>query len=163
MAKHARVREKYGISSEQRRWTAESSCRGLPCSARARDLVDLCAQIWEKRQRSLGSSDPDCLKKCVYIVDISQDGSREPCAERCRSLVSNSSLFCYSRDRLLVPKEHLLLLGWPQCVRVQHLSPTAQRDLAGESMSPPCVGLAALSACLGLEDRSLFQRAAGPG
>ena len=157
--KHAQVRSKHAIKPHFHKWTSECLCTGIPVSDRAHDLVDLAGEVFQSRLLAEGvdSKDGEVWKTCDYCLDLSQCGSREPFSQKCRSMVSNTNLFFYPRSRALVPKEHLLLLGWPLHMSTKGLTPTAIRDLCGESMAVPCVALATMAVVLNIPDGSLWQ------
>ena len=146
------VRRKYKIPRDSEQWTSSGACKGLGHPARSRDVVDLGYQIHNAKLPSDMGGAP-----CEYVADISQDGSREPFSIKCRSLVSNSCLFFYPRDRTLIPKEHLMLLGWPSSVRTHSISQSGLRDLAGEAMAVPCISLASQAVIFSLRDPSLWE------
>eukprot|EP00971_Amphidinium_carterae_P248828 4939078-Amphidinium_carterae.4 len=96
----------------------------------------------EKSQTEKGD---DSLYPCPWLVDVTQCISRKCHSAHFRGMCSGSTYFSYKLDRVITPLEHLLVLGWPQqsaMGRMSNLSlnPGQIRDLAGESMSPPCIG-----------------------
>ena len=92
------------------------------------------------------------------IVDISQDGSRRPYSQMCRSITTSSHLFLFAVGRCLTPTEHLNIQGFPK-LSLKGLGDPAVKDLAGESMSPPCITLVILAALLSLP--TVFTSGAG--
>eukprot|EP00971_Amphidinium_carterae_P325237 6455413-Amphidinium_carterae.5 len=108
--------------------------RGLPRSDRVRDVVDLSAQVFTARaiQKTKQPLESFSWEACPLITDVSQCGSRIPSSEVLRSMVSHSTFYVHALDRVLVPKEHLMVLGWSREVCLHDQSATAVRDLAGE-------------------------------
>eukprot|EP00971_Amphidinium_carterae_P288790 5734399-Amphidinium_carterae.1 len=89
---------------------------------------------------------------CNYMVDITQNGHRKPWSVQPRSICGDSKLFFFPRGRALVAVEHLLLMGWKATTNVSGATAHQVRDLAGEAMAPPCVGMATLSLALALPE-----------
>ena len=86
--------------------------------------------------------DSNGLLPCDVYIDISQDGRRKAFAPHIRSMCSNASYYSYEHDRLISPVEHLKFLGWDVSrLSLRGLSLNAVRDLAGEAMSAPSIGV----------------------
>ena len=82
-------------------------------------------------------------------LDVSQCLSRRPWAPHIRSMTQGSSHFHFQRARTLVALEHFQALGFPN-VHHSDLSESSLKALAGEAMSPPCVGVAAAALLMSL-------------
>ena len=128
-----RTRKSLGLSDlGSNGWLSGKTLAGLSSAERVHDLVNVAV---ESTVKGIGDEPmPD------LIVDVSQDVGRRPwTVDACRSLTTSSELLSVARRRVVVPREHFLLLGFPQ-VDLQGLSWACQRDLAGEAMSPAAVG-----------------------
>ena len=136
---------------------------GVAEKARVRDSIDLCYALHHQRmlEKEVGASggpkrnaagffDIDC------VLDTSQDMSRKPWAQRVRSMCSGSAFCYFPRDRMIVPREHLALLGFGQ-VCTTSLSHAQLRELSGEAMACPSVGLCLLTLATCLVDKSLWE------
>ena len=156
------MRKQKHITAEYDRWSEHFALRGVPCTERYVDVINMAAQCFQKEllEKHLSENPQadksvkvigDAWKACEYVVDFTQSADRLPwtCGHM-RSICANSTYFVFQRNRVLLPKEHLMLLGWRCDVDVTALSDAATRDLAGESMGSPCVCacMAALSLSL---------------
>eukprot|EP00971_Amphidinium_carterae_P335431 6471264-Amphidinium_carterae.4 len=119
------------------RWSASNEMRGVN-SQRARDLIDLACQMQDKED--WGSSK-------FLTIDYSQSAERKPWSHSsCKSLVCASSLFICSRDRIAHPVEHAAMLGFDiKTMNFEGLSWSEIRDLTGDAMAAPTVGVVALA------------------
>ena len=162
---HSKLRDELPVDSlPPKKWTASHKLAALPQSTRVRDLVDLLhAQSYSKLKLDpRTAAEPDtAFERTQLIVDVTQDARRHTCSVNCshgsqslRSMCSGSNFYMFSRDRCVVPCEHMMLLGWSpaEIKRVLNntpsLKPSALRDLAGEGMGAPCIGLAVASLML---------------
>ena len=121
--KHASMRAKLEAVGEK--WSSTHSLKGIT-TERGKDVVDLCHEI---------------TKDDAMVVDISQDASRLPWAKRVRSIVKNSELYSFSKDRTLHGVEHLRLLGFPTQKLNIPLTASELKDVSGEAMAVPAIGL----------------------
>ena len=131
-AKHESVRQKNGIE-HQLPWSM-----GLPeligKSARTRDIIDLGYTIL----KSLSTPEPE---DSVMFIDTSQCATRSPwCLRTVNVLTTSTELFSYGARRYLIPREYFRLMGF-EGFNPGSLSPSCQKDLMGEGMSIPCIGL----------------------
>eukprot|EP00971_Amphidinium_carterae_P344738 6485313-Amphidinium_carterae.1 len=122
--KHAKLRTENGIGTDFKKWaTSEwTRLRGVPDTPRYRDVLNLCCDFYQKellqklsQERGLPArvSDlGDAWKKCPFVCDFTQHGTRKPWSRHARSLCADSKLYYFPRDRTLLAFEHLLLLGW---------------------------------------------------
>ena len=129
---------------------------GLAASERTRDLINVVYRKFHVAKRSQGMiPNPDGFYTCDLVLDVRQDVRRSTKTEgHLRSMCSGSVYYSFCLDRAIQAIEHLALLGWSQASLssiAQEFSPSMIRDLAGESMACPCVGLAAsaLALCVG--------------
>ena len=150
-------------------WRAQRYLTGVPPLERPRDVLDLCYQrYWkatEERYKKEGKDfqsliGEDGLIACRLFADLSQDGRRKAFAPHLRSMCSSSAYYTFDRDRMISPWEHLEFLGWHVSrLRLDGLTLHAVRDLAGEAMAAPSIGLAVTS--LGLQ-MSMASSASSP-
>ena len=119
-----------------------------------RDCLDICYARFHKRAmlENPDQQDPDTgLFPCAWVADLSQDAGRKAHAPMIRSMCVNSFFYDFASDRALSPAEHLNVLGWPHgVVDNTGLSPASVRELAGESMSPPCIAAVLVGLCIAL-------------
>ena len=105
-------------------------------------------------QSDLGSVAPAKVDEVPVFLDTSQSASRGAFSENyIRAMCASSSYYSFAEDRAIKPYEHLLLLGWSKSLvrrAGMELSSSQLRDLAGESMGCPCIGLIAASLSLSL-------------
>eukprot|EP00971_Amphidinium_carterae_P168378 3336210-Amphidinium_carterae.2 len=153
---HEKLKASWGIDDNVPKWSVSKQLRLAPATLRVRDLIDL---AYAKFYKSLPSEQQieDTLPACPFIVDVSQSLQRKPWSDRVRSMCSGSCFYVYSEDRCLVPKEHLMLLGWHSSVRTSSLTDTQIRDLSGESMGSACVCIAALALLSCVPDTSVWE------
>eukprot|EP00971_Amphidinium_carterae_P277375 5504964-Amphidinium_carterae.2 len=108
------------------RWSSRFETAGVHAK-RQIDLIDLAAVYCKE---------PVC-------IDLSQAAPRMPWSKNIRSMVGMSTIFSMAKQRVIVPYEHLRLLGWDS-VECSSMTGASLRNLAGEGMGVPCVGFAAL-------------------
>ena len=82
--------------------------------------------------------------------DLSQSASRKPWCQSVRSIVSASVIYSFEADRILILEEHYRLLGID--MELPPLTPGDHRNLTGEAMAAPSVGLGILLAVAQLPD-----------
>ena len=109
---------------------------------RSIDMIDLAAAV----------AGPDVDK---LHLDLSQSLLRKPWSCNVRSMVASSQFFSFARKRVLVPQEHLFLLGWHGPLKLNHLGSSRLRNLAGEGMGVPCVSF--MSLCMLMSRDDLWQ------
>ena len=116
---------------------------GLPRTPRILDLLDIAACT---RLNSQGGSRHGHTGSRFgsFFVDTSQSHSR-----RCwtgaegqnRTFTTSTELYHFGHDRIVLPWEMLLMLGFPGNVRVpRDLNPRDLKTMIGNSMSLPSVG-----------------------
>eukprot|EP00971_Amphidinium_carterae_P252474 5012224-Amphidinium_carterae.4 len=120
-------------------WSSTHSLIGVS-TRRQIDIIDLAWTVWQQKQ----------LQDLPH-VDISQSASRMPVSRGIRSVVSASTLYSYQKDRVVTAAEHWGLLGFPANVDLHMLTTSQIRDLSGEAMGLPQVGLCLLLVALELE------------
>ena len=143
MRKHAELKQKKKLH-EAPVFSRSHSLRGLKLASvgvtRERDCVDIAYAMATKE----GLSSIEC-------VDVSQSiWRRKPgMGGQIPTLTTGASIFLYQRDRLALPLEGFLFHGWPASVSesIDGLSDAELRDLIGESMALPTMGMA-LVCCL---------------
>ena len=143
-------------------WSRSHCMKGVGPAPRVLDVIDVIYSRYhhvaaeslkdnEDGKESKVDMEAGRCKPCSLIVDVSQDARRGAYADAAvRSMCSGSVFYSYQHDRLLCPSEHLLLLGWNRGVvesLPDSLTPPMLRELSGESMACPSVGVA-LSALL---------------
>ena len=127
--------------------------RGVPPVQRMRECLDIGYSRWHKKMSSVESAAPDRhgLYPCNMVIDLSQDAARKAHAASIRSMCANSTFYAYGPDRLLLPQEHLAVLGWPpHTTDGLNMSSSSIRDLAGESMCPAAIAVVLTAVCFGL-------------
>ena len=166
---HAALRSEHGIGEDWPKWSSRKELWGIPQTARVKDVIDVSVQIYmthllAKRQKETTKKltvkdlkDEEWMA-CPWYIDISQNASRKPFSNHLRSMVANSCFYSCLKDRVVLPVEHLLVLGWPSNVVTASLSANSIRELAGESMACPAVGLCMLAMGLALPDTTLWER-----
>ena len=112
-------------------------CLPSAAGARARDIVQLAYKTMVLKGVPLEQ----------VIVDVSQDASRKPWSVGCRSLTTSSTLFSFSRGRIIRPREHQRIMGFP-LMSLPNFPEGVWRDLCGEAMAVPSVTLVTLCAVL---------------
>ena len=138
-SKHASIRKQEGLDDDQPRYSEQHDLAGIPLSSkRVRDLLDIAFAIYCKNKGPKGS------QQCPWVVDISQGASRRP-------------FFAFPQDRLLLPHEHLRLLGLQDC-NTKSPTPTGVRELAGEAMGAPSVCICMLALFVCLHDETLWSQ-----
>ena len=148
---HRALRQQKGITEQFLDWTKHKKVSGVPRTARYLDVINYASHCYQLQLlQDKAREDPavagdvralgDAWKHCPYVCDYTQSADRSPwTAGHVRSICANSSFYHFGMDRVLLPKEHLMLLGWSSSTDVSGLSQSAIRDLAGESMACPCV------------------------
>ena len=146
-------------------WSDTKSLTGLPPSLRIRDVVNVTYQRFHKKTLELKEqglaqdvrlTEHGLFTPCDLVLDVSQDVKRHASTMKSiRSMCSGSMCYHYSQDRMILPTEHMAILGWQHdraeaIVSSAKLTAAAVRDLSGESMASPCVALATCVACLHL-------------
>ena len=154
--KHATIREaELGEETDATPWNGQGrETLGLH-TERGIDLVNICWAIESNKAKAKGEAVPEHL-----VVDTSQCVTRRPWSYRIRSMTTTSCFFHFSSQRCIVAAEHFKILGFedlsPECL--DRLSEKKLKDLCGESMSPPCVGLAAASLLVVFRECGLWER-----
>ena len=89
-------------------------------------------------------------------VDISQDVHRKPWSQNAiRAVTTSSEIFSCAHRRILLPLEHLSLMGYDlsqvDVELVSSLKTWALRDLSGQCMALPCIALPVVALLQSLE------------
>lgn len=83
------------------------------------------------------------------FVDVSQNPSRRAFTNakgEIKCLHTNTQLYSFDRDGIVLPFEHMLLQGHSQCLMVPTcMSGKDLQDLAGMGICLPCIGLVLVS------------------
>ena len=134
--------------------------RGVSRTARVLDLLD-CAYVQRCRQFNLPTARVAANLQVVEmrqtLVDVSQGHVRRPLnhvSGEARCLTTSSTLYYMHEDRVLCPKENLLLQGYDSCCRIPDSWTEADtRRIAGEGIALPALGLVVwtLFACHALQ------------
>ena len=132
-------------------WCEHKYLTAVPALHRPRDVVDLTYQRYHKSMLAECQKKGACFESlldkhgllpCSLLVDVSQDGRRKAYAQHIRSMCSNACYYSFTQDRLVSPVEHLKFLGWDVGrLSFRNLTANAIRDLAGEAMSAPSIGI----------------------
>ena len=121
---------------------------GMTFTDRVRDLVD-CAYADRCRKLSLPLKEVAANKRnpdrSDMLIDVSQSHARRPftgIGSDVRCLTTSSQRFWVGEDRVLCPKEHLMLQGYSQCCRIpSSMSAAHVKSAAGEGIALPPLGL----------------------
>ena len=146
MKTHQHIRLAEGLPSIA--WSEHKTLRGVSKGARVIDCIDVAySRLHKARLQADDLVAADGLFENDLLVDISQDASRKPSTEgQLRALCGGSTLYSMKLDRQLLAMEHLMCLGWGRAsLKLSELSENQIRDLAGESMAPPAIGLVVTS------------------
>eukprot|EP00971_Amphidinium_carterae_P352644 6492685-Amphidinium_carterae.8 len=148
---HDKVKKQEGLPAVS--WRASKQLRGVSATERVREVIDIAYARYHKQHAEKGD---DTLRQCPWLLDVTQCISRKCHCTHFRAMCSGSTYYSYSLDRMITPVEHLLVLGWPQQSALDRLgklslNPGQVRDLAGESMSPPCIGAVMTALALTLD------------
>ena len=149
------IRSRLGIHQETRLWTSRHDFvgTGLPRTHRVFEVLELAVlqTLGTPDRIAKGKKNQKWLKEQVIaadlVVDISQNPVRKAFTKNGKwpCLTTSSQLYSFARDSMLLPIEHLLLQGHRRSVHVpRSMSVKGQqhiKDLAGEGMSLPCLGL----------------------
>lgn len=140
------LRARFGVSPGFKPWTSQPDFKGRGLSKTPRNLSILDATVI----RILGGQKnvkKKHLKEKVRgrYVDVSQALHRNTCTNEAgitRTQTTSTVLYSFDRDRVLVGKEMLMLQGQKKQFKIpQGVQDSVVKDLAGEGMAVPCVGL----------------------
>ena len=137
---HAEVRKQMGIENTAS-WTAKQSpsmLEGLHQRQRALEVVDMAVAVTALQHPH---ESPDEINARLF-VDVSQSASRKPWSSDAvlRTLTGSSRIFSPRYGRVLLPHEHLAVLGFPRVIEAtESLTASEVRDLAGDAMSVPSI------------------------
>ena len=144
-------RNRLGIPAALNLWTEHPDFvgQGLPKTNRVKALVDLAAMqavggTVEAIMKAKTNLDFFKQKTQNLVLDVSQNPDRHAYTKdgKFPCLTTSSHLYWYARDGMLVPLEHMLLQGHRRNLQIpKDMSSRALRQLAGEGMSLPCLGL----------------------
>eukprot|EP00971_Amphidinium_carterae_P342084 6481258-Amphidinium_carterae.1 len=133
---HEKLRSKLQSGSSVL-WCDTHELHGLPSTARVVDALNLTASLFKNENKDAGQEQ--------VLIDFTQDMSRKPFqAGAFRTITRTTEFYSFSRDRVVLPAEHLCVLGWCN-VKLEELSPGEVKDLAGDGMALPVIGLVVLS------------------
>ena len=153
-------RRALGIQPNYKPWTSRYGFRGLglPNSDRMRDVLDCYVASELKKQSRMGHDSDECavvdVMACVdgKFIDVSQSVKRQAHSNEqgcCRSFLTGTLLYDFSRDAVLTGSEMLQAHGFPgpgEFIIPADVSDAQARALAGEGMSIP--SLSAILWCL---------------
>ena len=140
------LRARYRVAQGFKPWTSQPDFKGRGLSKTSRNLSILDATVI----RLLGGQQnvkKSHLKEKVKgkYVDVSQALNRNTCTNEAgisRTQTTSTVLYSFERDRVLVGKEMLMLQGQKQQFKIpQGVQDSVVKELAGEGMSVPCVGM----------------------
>ena len=135
------VRRKEGMLCNVDEFIEKKALRGLSRTDRVLDLVDITCGVASRPQHAHSR----------FYVDVSQDVLRRPwTCDWLRSLTTSTQLYGVVEDRAVLAREHMRFLGFPQQVDLTGQTQITIKDLAGEGMAPPCIGLVMVSALAAL-------------
>ncbi len=108
--KHKKARNDLEVPQDYRPFTGRSrmpapELRGVPASARMRDLVDVGFSAAPRKMRQAGTG--------PWYCDLSQCGSRKGTyGPSCQTLSTSSRIFAYQLDSVLCNDDYLALQGY---------------------------------------------------
>ena len=127
-------------------WRAQKQLLGVAQNPRVLQLLDVAVSIHGR--------DAD------LYVDISQSLDWKPWTiGSIRSVTTGTQIFSLQRDRLVTEVELMRCLGFPPWSIPASLSRHALRDLGGQCMALPAVGLALISVISAFDVPGLYKRA----
>ena len=145
--KHQLYKEENGIETVEP-WCAGKILHGLPPDSQR--VIDLLNVVWTHVKMTNTEETMSTLAQDMFI-DTSQCISRRAWTTKGKlsSLNTSSCIFSFGLQRVLLPEEYFLLLGFQQ-PETAGISATAMRSLSGEAMSLPQIGvcIAALASAL---------------
>lgn len=133
---------------DRRPWSPHALLQGLGSTDRVRELCDLAFLCTEETLRQAGE---DCSHANVIrglSCDVSQNVQRKPWGTL-RTLTTNSCVYVFELDRVLLPEEGLRLLGFPTLPMMKHITPGEMHEFMGQAMALPAVAQASLCLLLG--------------
>ena len=142
---HERTLADAGLALGADKWSSTHALVGVPKAERYTSLIDI---VWALHLKKGGRPDDPAL-----YCDISQNLERLPFSSHCRALTRSSLVYSYRHDRVLVGRDHLSLLGFDPArfSNMDRFSQKAQKDLAGDAMSPPSVCFAMMILIVSLD------------
>ena len=129
---HDKVRKEAGVCASTPVWCAKHQLPGVPQQQRVLDAINVCYAVHHQKMLQQGdeglqSLDKDGFYRCDLVIDTSQDCARRPWSKHVRSMCSGSAFFYFPQSRMVLPQEHLAILG------LGH-----DRDLTGQSPAMRC-------------------------
>ena len=86
------------------------------------------------------------------LCDCSQNVDRKPWVCKFGTFTTSCEYYSYGLDRMIFEEEKLAMLGFNvRCLNLDSILSSQLRDLAGEAMALPCVGLAIYSVVLNVD------------
>jgi hypothetical protein len=136
----ATKRDSLEIAPDAAPWTGRPGIllRGLPDSARQRDILDVAFATKRKQQ-------PDATFEMLQAslwANPSQGIQRAPWAHQPPTLCTSAEVYTFAGDAVLSGNAHFLMNGWPQGFCPRDLFQEQElRNMAGEAVSLPCLSL----------------------
>ena len=152
VAKDREVREKEKLGTYS--WTLHHRLQGVPAVPRVHAVIDVAflraAKACASSSASSGEEGQAHTLQTPLFIDVSQCVSRRAAASSVKSICSSSAFYSFGDDRMIIPCEHMALLGWDK-PNLDGISATATRDLAGAAMGLPPATLLAAAMCMQLQ------------
>ncbi|CAE7293874.1 unnamed protein product, partial [Symbiodinium sp. CCMP2456] len=145
------IRETLPLQRQSARpWSEGARLQGIAITDRIKALVDVAFLKTEDmlKQRKEPHARQDVARS--LFADLSQNIVRMPWG-RYRTLTTSTQLYSFERDRLLVPEELLVILGFPRTYAESarhHMKNRDITDLVGMAMAVPSVTVVCCSALM---------------
>jgi len=139
------LRKEFGVSDDYNPWTSRPDFTGLGLSKtpRVKSILDGTVIRILNGQRTSRRTLKNHLKE--KYVDVSQSLKRKSFSDAhgfARTQTTSTILYSFDQDRVVVGREMLLLQGHSRNFRIPPgVKDTVVKELAGEGMAVPCVGL----------------------
>ena len=147
-AQHAKLRKEVPKLDGDQQFSSTHVLRDVrPNQHRIKDAIDL---TWDLH-KAAGNSETSTV-----VLDTSQSMQRKPFCGHFRSMTQGSTYFLLPQSRMILPREHLRLLGFPS-LDSAGLKPSQVRALAGQAMGMPSVGAVMASLLLCLPGGGVFE------
>ena len=147
------LRSKWDVPKDFKPWTSHGSFKGggLSQTKRNLEMLDL-GFIQACHSAKCGYSVAAAKRQGLLdglVVDVSQNPCRAPWTTQsghAHTLTTSTLLYSYQMDRMLQPREYLLLQGYQESVSLEGLKAESIKDMAGEGIALPC--LATILSCI---------------
>ena len=131
----AAMRARHGMRPTWMPWTMDNDLKGIRKNNRVVEAINI---AWGVTLKKRGLKGAEAMKSNL-LIDLSQNIHKLPfmVAESNKALNTSTTLFFYGRSGAVLPKEHLMLQGWPQSVKTDGLRVSDILELSGEGWFIP--------------------------